>query len=147
MYCLAKFQGRGPREGNCQDFVEDVLTCLGFSLPNFQGALASFLQEMRTKGSSELIFRPAPELAKKLNMPEPSITFTNHKQLDDFVNGIKMQKEFALWSHDYPGEYALLKSFDRAFWVRNFKDPTNEMFQPHKCPFDDPRTTKSMLNQ
>ena len=57
----------------------------------------------------------------------------------------------------------LLKSFDRAFWMKHLRFETNEKFQPLKkekklfnksdeivlheqCPFGNPEDTKSFLN-
>jgi hypothetical protein len=49
----------------------------------------------------------------------------------------------------YVGDAALLKSFDRAFWLRHYRDRNNKNYIPHyedeqlMCPWGDPASTKS----
>jgi hypothetical protein len=42
-----------------------------------------------------------------------------------------------------------LKAFDRAFWLRNYKDPDNNMYKQCKegCPFKDPQSTTSFKKE
>jgi hypothetical protein len=69
-------------------------------------------------------------------MKEKSIKFNSHKELDDFVNNIIINSfEFL---EDYPQENFILRSFDRAFWLKHFKDSENEIYKPCNCPYQDP---------
>jgi len=46
-------------------------------------------------------------------------TFERHCELDEFVDKLfEVEVKFDI---KYPQEYAFLKSFDRAFWMRYFK--------------------------
>lgn len=73
------------------------------------------------------------------------IKFKTHAQLDQFVHYLlKIEPEFQF---RYKYEYYLLKSFDRAFWMRalssNFENgkfnPCVDSYGVNDCPFGDPR--------
>ena len=93
------------------------------------------------------------QFRQEFEKKESSVKFQTHKELDLFVQGLKdkdLEFEFK-----YKSEMILLKSFDRAFWLRYFKSPNNKITQPitaeiygkeiQKCPFGNPRETKSMF--
>ena len=142
-YCAVRFPNKYPNEGNCQDFIEAVLATLGLSMPTFSGSVSSFMKDMKNKGDSELSFKPDPEFAKAFSLTEPMYTFNTHKELDLFVK--KLHDISGTIKLDYPNEYNLLKAFDRAFWIRYFKDPHNSTYTQHQCPYEDPRITKSIV--
>lgn len=55
-----------------------------------------------------------------------------------------MYYDLVWYQCDHVWDWALLKAFDRAFWVRNLKEPSNCVYQPEvqndkcACPFGDP---------
>jgi len=170
--------GDKSKYGNCQDFVDDCLDALGVKL-NFDGALKSFLTRLRKTGNSKLQFEMTRDFIEKFKLvdlypslqralqqsidqaastsssededPAGALVFHTHKELDKFVWYL-MEKDIDFNMH-HPCEYQLLKSFDRAFWVKAITYPNMEEFHPlyededkpaapeerkHKCPFGDP---------
>lgn len=104
-----------PFEGNCQDFILAVLEKLDIS-PQFGGALANFLNDMKTKGKCEMEFVPDAEFKAKFKLEKEKYTFETHQDLDSFVHHLMtICPTFKL---DHDNERVLLKSFDRAFWLR-----------------------------
>ncbi|KAG2387468.1 hypothetical protein C9374_001800 [Naegleria lovaniensis] len=61
-------------------------------------------------------------------LPAGALVFQTHKDLDRFVWYL-MQQDYEFQNH-YPCEYQLLKSFDRAFWVKALTYPNMEQFHP-----------------
>lgn len=138
-------------EGNCQDFVDDVLAHLGIDSSSiFNGPLGDFLKEMRTKGVCEMAFKMTPEFREEFSIREASVTFESHLELDQFVH--EMLQKNRDFRRKYSQEWMLLKSFDRAFWLRHLREKENEKYKPMNttdansetgCPFDNPITTSS----
>jgi hypothetical protein len=131
---------------NCQTFVDELCKALDIKL-NFQGALAEFLKHLRYSGVCELSYTPKPEVLKQIGREnETNVQFKSHRELDDFVNSVRdrMPTYFDL---DEAGvdDWKLLKSFDRAFWLRKFKHGT-EQYEPHNCPFKNPLESGSILD-
>lgn len=116
-------------EGNCQEFVEDILNELNIK-PKFGVAVKDFLNRLKSKGTGDLVFSPSNEFIDKFKLKEKEVTFKSHLQLDQFVTElIKMDEEFI---KNHKDEYDLLKSFDRAFWLKHLKFPMNETLIPLK---------------
>jgi hypothetical protein len=145
--CVCKYD---QSSNNCQVFIEDLLVALGIDQLKFKGQLAGFLKDMRTHGSCEPAFTISSELAKATGLSETKTKFESHKELDTFVQ--KIVEKYPKFSSSFPGDYELLKSFDRAFWLKHFRAVDEENFQPlsHKstgvgcdCPFENPKVTKS----
>ncbi len=131
--------------GNCQDFVEDCLEALGIKL-SFEGGLKKHLERLRKFGTADMVFELDESLRQKCGLSDQKvIRFTTHKELDDFVNLIL--KNDVTFATTHVHDYALLKSFDRAFWLRYIKSERKRRVraehEPHNCPFDDPRNTIS----
>jgi hypothetical protein len=59
------------------------------------------------------------DIAELCGFSQKKISFETHKELDVFVNQIldKMPDFFSVYKNDA----ALLKSFDRAFWLRHYR--------------------------
>lgn len=72
--------------------------------------MTNFLSEMRTKGTSELVFKPSEQFIQKFELKETSYSFESHEALDDFIRPICNKL------NEFPEERMLLKSFDRGFW-------------------------------
>lgn len=141
-------------EGNCQDFVDDILQTLGVSI-DFKGALGQFVDRMRKSGKCILEFAPSKQFKEQFQLQNEKIVFHTHKELDTFCIHIR-QKCLDVFSQ-FQSEWSLLKSFDRAFWLRHLKMPDDPRYKPlppeeetleafaTSCPFDDPRKTKSYV--
>jgi hypothetical protein len=59
------------------------------------------------------------DIAELCKFKEKKITFSTHKELDIFVNEILEKKPDFFISNK--SDAALLKSFDRAFWLRHYR--------------------------
>ena len=131
--------------GNCQEFVEEVMQSLGIKI-NKEGAFGKYLDNVKSRGQCEMVFEPSKEFIKKFKLVVNSYKFKDHVELDNFVMMLKRKDDIA-FVMDFPGDYKVLKSFDRAFWLRHFKRPSDNRFRPSiaSCPFDDPRKTKSYM--
>lgn len=146
-------QKKNEKEANCQDFCMVVLEKLGVK-PNFNGALKRYLEDMRKFGVCEMVFRPKKNFRQIFGLEKKSYQFTTHEELDQFVLSLKQKSPTV--SIDFPNEMALLKSFDRGFWVRHFKSPERDEYKSlmgvdsttkalkSNCPFKDPRETGTM---
>lgn len=148
--------GDKQKEGNCQDFVMDVLTRLNIK-PNFSGPMNEFLKALREKGSCDMFFSMDADFREKFNLKQKRVVFNTHEELDQFVDLlVKKDPEF---ESNHKGEWSMLKSFDRSFWLRYYKFPQDKQWNPlrtssHdedgdtitelKCPFDDPEQTYSI---
>eukprot|EP01080_Neovahlkampfia_damariscottae_P010213 gene10213-2633_t len=105
--------------GNCQEFIESILHALNMNI-EYTGVIGDFLQNMKRHGSSKLIFPINQQMKFDFCLREDEIEFTSHSQLDKFVHSIE-EKSTVLFEETYPNEYLLLKSFDRAFWLKHQK--------------------------
>eukprot|EP01080_Neovahlkampfia_damariscottae_P008733 gene8733-681_t len=104
--------------GNCQLFVESVLEAIDVKI-NFTGPLAKYLKNMREKGASKLSFQADKEFQKKFQLKLDTVVFENHADLDIFTaNLIEIDSDF---EKNHKDEFLLLKSFDRAFWMKYYK--------------------------
>ncbi len=138
--------------GNCQDFVDAVLESLGIRV-KFTGPLSKFVNQLRSKGKANLAFEIDEEFQKEFGLKENSFKFRTHLELDEFASQIlEKNKDFP---NKYKSYWALLKSFDRAFWLKHLRYPNHYEFQPKHthhhgdnayldCPFGDP-TQSSFL--
>lgn len=132
---------------NCQLFVDELCKALDISL-NFNGALGNFLQQLRKTGQCELAYTLTPELQKNLGTQESVKQFKTHKELDEFVTMVR-EKMPTYFEMDPVGkdDNILLKSYDRAFWLRHFKNKKAEEYAPaHNCPFNNPTVSGSIID-
>jgi len=143
-------------EGNCQDFVQDILDRLKIKT-DFKGPLGETLRKLREEGKSEMEFIMDNDFRETFGILETKITFNKHCELDTFVKKLLTKElEFEI---KYRNEWALLKSYDRAFWLRYFKFKNDDRWIPLKqklenkegevdfelcCPFGDPEETCSI---
>ena len=140
------------KDRNCQTFVDEICDSLGIEL-KFGGSLAEYVSHLRRNGKCELKYYLTPDLQKTLGINESSISFKTHKELDDFVRKLDEKAPTHL-DIVAPDDKVLLKSFDRAFWLRHFKNKSDESWTPERvdsktydtsCPFGHPHQTKSMV--
>ncbi|KAL0486634.1 SAMD7 [Acrasis kona] len=113
---------------NCQHFVDDLCKALDINL-EFNGALKNFIQELRTTGYCDQISE-------------------HTENFDAFVQMV-MRAAPDYFDIDRCGkdDWLLLKSYDRAFWLRHFKYPTDLSFCQHsdfECPFRNPTASGSL---
>lgn len=155
----------GENSGNCQEFVRYVMQKMGMGqvLDNLAEPIRHYLQQLRNDGISTMIFKASQEFALQFAMPENPISFTSHKQLDEFVIHLATKCQQLqitnIATSKYKGEYSLLKSFDRAFWLRHFKNTTSMDYLPKctttikgdnvsfdcACPFSNPQLNGSIV--
>lgn len=150
-YCSFRLTGKHENEGNCQDFVEAIMKTLGVSFTP-QGPLKHCIDEMRSKGVCDLTYRPSPVVQSKYGLKEV-YSFKTHTELDEF--GKHLISCDLMFKVDHKSDWELLKAFDRAFWVRNLKEPDNPNYcssvkegpdsQKTACPFGDPMTTGTFV--
>jgi hypothetical protein len=73
---------------------------------------------MKKKGECEMIL-PTAQLKKEFSfIKEDSVLFTTHQELDSFINKLIKQDPNFLTKEKNKHIVTLLKSFDRAFWLR-----------------------------
>eukprot|EP00761_Pharyngomonas_kirbyi_P006788 gb/GECH01006796.1/.p1 GENE.gb/GECH01006796.1/~~gb/GECH01006796.1/.p1 ORF type:complete len:423 (+),score=90.25 gb/GECH01006796.1/:1-1269(+) len=149
---------------NCQVFVDDVCKALGVDLSHFDGPLGDTIKRLRQKGVCEVNYNIPAEMREKFAIKDSKLEFDSHRQLDEFVE--KLNNKDPRFEFNYPHDWMLLKSFDRAFWLRHYKMPDDDRFKPlercieeeveggnfsydddpmeqRECPFKDPQVTMS----
>lgn len=132
---------------NCQHFVDDVCRNLGI-VTDFPGPLGEYISRLREKGICDMSFSLNPDLREKFEIKATKHTFNTHADLDTFVH--KILNKDPLFEENNKQEWALLKSFDRAFWLRHYKSPEDPKYKPleddndSECPFRDPQVTLSL---
>lgn len=133
-----KIYDRG--DNNCQHFIDDILKHLGIAL-NFGESVSKFLNKIRTKGSCSIKYHIPPQIQEKLKLKEKKITFATHQQLDEFVNSVI--EKVPAFQMEFKDDWYLLKSFDRAFWLRHYKSEATVAYKPSQvgCPMGDPKET------
>eukprot|EP00761_Pharyngomonas_kirbyi_P002997 gb/GECH01003001.1/.p1 GENE.gb/GECH01003001.1/~~gb/GECH01003001.1/.p1 ORF type:complete len:406 (+),score=99.21 gb/GECH01003001.1/:1-1218(+) len=147
MFYREGIANRSSHYGNCQDFIDAVLRELGIA-PQFPGALGEFIERLRRTGKSDVLFTFGAEFRETMRLRHPSVTFNTHQELDEFVYRVLDQEPSAF--DRFPNEMSLLKSFDRAFWMRHLKFSNQDTYKPHSdrdCPFGDPVASFSLPQQ
>lgn len=139
---------------NCQTFIDELCKVLNIKL-EFKGSLGNFVKNLRATGQCDITYTPAQIVCTKLNLANEVITFNTHRELDDFVTKVR-EKVPQYFELDPVGkdDWKLLKSFDRAFWLRKFKYMDQkkakaqdmDQWEPHECPFNNPLDSGSILD-
>lgn len=117
------------RSGNCQHFVECVLSALGMSIED-----NCLFQQIRM-GSRDIRFVPSRTLREKIRDDKACIPrttrFCNHATLDTYI--------WTFWRQlsECPVDLSVLRSMDRVFSLRHLSDPEDVNASPCKrgCPF------------
>lgn len=133
--------------------MNELLNTLGIKY-EFTGALGQFVKKLREEGKCKISFEMDTIFRDKFGIKEKMIEFKTHKELDVFVKKL-MSHKTENFKENYKGHYELLKSFDRAFWLRFFKYPGEKKYHPQEeqddtdveclCPFGNPLDTGSMI--
>ncbi|KAL0484297.1 alpha motif domain-containing protein Samd12 [Acrasis kona] len=130
---------------NCQLFVDKICEALDIKL-KFTGALESFLQQLRRTGQCEMSYAIPEKLQADFQSPTNSLQFQTHQELDQFVNSVIEKHPTYFDMGEHKDDFTLLKSYDRAFWLRHFKNRKQEEYKPHKCPFNNPTASGSIID-
>jgi hypothetical protein len=100
-----------------------MLFFLGLSdKTSYSGSLGKFLKQVKENGECDIKYTVPMEIMEKINFEGEykNIIFKTHKELDEFTH--KLMKALEISNLDlsinFKDDYALLKSFDRAFWLR-----------------------------
>jgi len=120
---------RSENRINCQHFVD--LFFERFQLqPKHGASLERYLDRLRRKGSTGMVFEYDEEFASRFHLSSSKIKFKSHVQLDSFVVQLLASDPFL--SENWPNEYELLKSFDRAMWMRMYSEERHKAEQQHQ---------------
>lgn len=117
----------GQTTNNCQTFVDALLDSLGIKI-QFQEPLNHYLSKLRKKGEAKVKWAVPEEIRVQCEIKEKKIEFKTHAQLDKTVRDI--QEKMPLFHEEYETDWQFLKAFDRAFWLRHFKDALDGTYQP-----------------
>jgi len=101
-YVNFRLTGKKENEGNCQDFVEDMLKALNCKVHS-EGAFKLFMDKMRVKGVGTMEFEPTNEFKSTYGVA--TTVFTRHDELDNFVAAILKKNRFFM--QDHPDEWKL----------------------------------------
>jgi len=137
-------------EANCQEFVDTVLAAMNTKI-NVEGAFKDFVSKMKTHGKCELEYEPGPDVIAKCKLESKVYKFQSHKELDEFA--LMISKSYPFFKMEFKHDWRLLKAFDRAFWLRHFKQPKDDAHKPLYggpynellCPFKDPLATSTFM--
>jgi hypothetical protein len=102
----------GESIGNCQDFVNVVLTIFGYSLKSTPYMLFELLDKVKKKGYVEMSMNPSLEFVKKYKFKE----IMTHYELDEFMDQcFEMDDKFESNCRD---EYSFMKVLDDYMWKK-----------------------------
>jgi DNA-directed RNA polymerase subunit N (RpoN/RPB10) len=122
---------------NCHHFVRDLCDRLNLTL-EFSGLLGSYMNNLKKNGQCSIALDLTAHAVLRDVLQRDEIYFKSHKELDTFVR--KYQKYL---TND---DMLLLKSFDLAFWLRHFANPSNELYFPCDCYWQDLTIKGSILS-
>jgi len=119
-------------KSSCQQFVSEAVESLGMNFDKESGAVGKYLKQLRN--------------GEKVPMSYNGIIFNTHAELDTYCwENYDQQDESAK---------ALLKAFDRAFWLRDRHQEDNAdpslhdaNLKPSNCFFKDPAITGTAPKQ
>lgn len=137
---------------NCQHFVDDLLKVLEIQI-EFKSTMKEMVNSMRNQGECKIEWKIPKEIQEKCLIKENVKKFSTHEELDDLV--VKVLEKIPKFKNLYPEDYLLLKSYDRAFWLKYYRDKRNKenwAKEPEDdkecgCPFDNPEKTRSLCSE
>ncbi|KAL9641889.1 hypothetical protein ABK040_000827 [Willaertia magna] len=106
---------------NCQHFVTNILQELNIEKNNFlqtSQSLQFYLEKLKNDGICKMEFFLNETLQEILQTKKKSVTFLTHKEIDLFYNEILQNDPSYFLTINGINDEALLKAFDRAFWLR-----------------------------
>jgi hypothetical protein len=102
---------------NCQDFVDLFFNYHNIT-PQFCKPVVRYLATLRSKGKSKMKFQYDEAFKEHFKLSGNKKVFESHHEIDEFVLNLdSLDPDFR---ENWPEEYQLLKSFDRAMWMRSF---------------------------
>eukprot|EP01080_Neovahlkampfia_damariscottae_P005620 gene5620-9437_t len=130
------------KQGNCYTFMEEILYSLDI-LPDYNGSLHSFLDEMKTFGNSGAAFFPTD--SKKSYEDKFGFSFipdiSTHVEVDEILDRVLSKLED--FPNHFPHDYIVLQAIDLGFWLRGLEiddDAYDPLFDGEKtlcCCFDE----------
>jgi hypothetical protein len=102
---------------NCQDFIDVFFERFQLT-SNFGKDIRKYLQWLRTNGIPEMKFKCDENFRHRFQLKKSSYKFKTHEELDEFA--LNLESIDPEWTINWQDEYNLLKSFDRALWIRMF---------------------------
>jgi hypothetical protein len=148
-----------PKQGNSFDFVEDLTSVIGVSLPT-KGPIGEFLSSAKKSGLTKFEYNLSFRFKNHYKIQLDTVKFKTHSDLDEFVDYlVELDGELEL---KFPQEFEYLKGLDRGFWMKEshvketiITEDENTNIQSPKmtprknyeicCPFGDPKKTKSFF--
>lgn len=103
--------------------------------------MAKYLQNLRKKGICKMVYKIPTQVREFIGIKDKEVGFKTHEELDTFVHNLVAKEP--LFAEKYPEDWMLLKSWDRAFWLRHYKDKDNKNYLAKDCAFGDPQNTLS----
>jgi predicted acylesterase/phospholipase RssA len=129
---------------SCQDFVQDLLKHAEIHYEP-TGPIKNYFDFVKKSGTTKTIYTNP--------FTSETVEFDSHHQLDTYVIALDQECERLYkmkMKEKFPIDWALLKGFDRAFWMRYHrlenKDPlfSKDTCKPHAdCPFENPSLTST----
>lgn len=148
----AKSEIGGPNQGNCQNFTFALLQILDSKPTDFSphvgtfhvsipsNKLVEYLSNYKLYNTADRVFRMTKTFNKTFfqNDKAEQVVFMSHEQLDQFYT--KLLQVCPNFEKEYASIHDLLKSFDRAYWLRQLKNPSEETRPCHNgCPLVPPK--------
>jgi hypothetical protein len=125
-----------------EDFIKFFFERLEMDY-EFPENITFLLDSIRLNGFGKIEFKFDEDFKKKFELDGNLILLPTHSELDLFVNYLLDKDQN--FPKNHPNEFFILKSFDRIYWTRYKKFPTNSSFKYHeeeedkkvlnKCPF------------
>jgi len=97
--------------------------------------MAEFLKQLREKGGCEMFFPMDADFREKFALKEKRMVFNTHEDLDKFVADLVAKEPDFETVHK--AEWAMLKSFDRSFWLRHYKFDKDPKWEPMRVKTKD----------
>ncbi|KAF0978831.1 hypothetical protein FDP41_001901 [Naegleria fowleri] len=137
------------KTANCQHFTQTVLKAIGIDLKNsteISPLVKDYFFKLKKYGICSMTYSIPKPIKPSFNFDE--ITFKTHQELDQFWLTVNAKHHAWVNTEEGKNHENLLKSYDRAFWLRrqSSKDMCNEVNEPlrdndetHRClcPFNE----------
>ncbi|KAG2377420.1 hypothetical protein C9374_009331 [Naegleria lovaniensis] len=137
------------KTANCQHFTQTLLKAIGIDLKNsteISPLVKDYFFKLKKYGICSMTYTIPKPIKSSFNFDE--ITFKTHQELDQFWLTVNAKHHAWVNTDEGKDHENLLKSYDRAFWLRrqSSKDMYNEVNEPlrendetHRClcPFNE----------